>query len=93
MAGIVDSQAYFKARLTQLKLIGSLQKFTDHGWLTMAEFAFAANFVPGKGDEKVLVDKVFKKILGAYESDHPQETALRRLFFEAYTLASHDKNI
>ena len=61
MAGIIDSNAHFKSRLVNLKMGDLVQKFTDNGWTSMAELAFAANFVPGKGDETVLVEKVFKK--------------------------------
>ena len=88
MAGILDSSAYFKARLVALNLGEFMEKFDKFEWNTMAAFAFSANFVPGRTDDSVLVEKVFGKIFG--RADHPREHAVRRLFFEAFTLASHD---
>ena len=94
MASILESQAYFKSRLANLKLAEFEKKFIDRDWTTMASFAFAANYVPGRSDETILVEKVFKKIFGLAPDtpyvDHPKEHAVRRLFFEAHTLVAHD---
>ena len=88
MAGILDSKAYFTGRLAALNLNEFTDKFVEREWTTMSAFAFSVNYVPGRSDEAVMVEKVYKRILGSV--DHPREHAVRRLFFEAHTMASHD---
>ena len=88
MSGILESKAYFKGRLAVLNLSEFEAKFNEADWNTMSAFAFSSNYVPGRSDESVFVAKVVKKILG--EETHKKEHALRRLFFEAHTMASMD---
>ena len=61
----VDSKAVFSARLVALGLGDLQQGFADNGWSTFGEFAFAANFTPGAGDERAFLSGVIEPLLGA----------------------------
>ena len=86
MSSLMDSEAYFEGRLKALNLFEFVAKFKEKEWVTMAAFAFSNSYVPGRADESVMVDKVYKVLLG--REDHPREDAVRRLFYEAHSLAS-----
>ena len=88
MSLMLDSKAHFSDRLKTLGLGEFETKFVNKGWCTMAAFGFSSSYVPGRSDETVLVEKVFKPILG--NADHVLEPMVRRLFFEAYTVAAAD---
>ena len=88
MAGTLDSEAYFKGRLTALKLIEFEPKFVEKNWTTVNSFAYSNSYVPGRADETALAEKVFKHVLGAL--DHAKESALRRLFTECHIMANAD---
>ena len=88
MAGILESKAYFTGRLAALDLKEYAPKFIEKDWTTLSAFAFSVNYVPGRSDETVMVDKVYKFILGS--ADHRKEHAVRRLFFEAHAMAQAD---
>ena len=63
-----------------------MEKFEQHGFSTLADFAFCGNYTPGAaGDAKFLIEA--KKILGV---ELPKINPLRRLHFEAYTLLQAD---
>ena len=83
----LDSTAVFAKRLTELKLGGLLNEFTEKGWDTMGSFAFSCSHSPG-GDETGFILDVVVPLLG--DADHKLKPQLRRLFFEAYTLAALD---
>ena len=54
----------------------------------MAEFAFAANYKPGATDETSFIKDI---VVPLYTSeDSIKKSALRRLYFEAYTMAAAD---
>ena len=53
----------------------------------MADLAFSISFAPGN-DEQLFLDEVVTVGLGA--PTHSDKNRLRRLFFEAYTMASAD---
>ena len=81
----LDSAAYFSSRVSKVGLGDFLPAMQEKGWDTMGNFAFSAKYVPGAQDDTSFVTKVVIPLLGA--EDLPQEPALRRLHFEAYTLA------
>ena len=88
MAAILESKAYFTSRLAALDLSEFAPKFIEKDWTTLSAFAFSVNYVPGRSDETVMVDKVYEVLLGA--EDHKKEHAVRRLFFEAHAMAQAD---
>ena len=57
------------------------------GWDTLGNFAFSCSYVPGSPDDASFISGVVVPILG---DDHTKAAALRRLFFEAYTIAAAD---
>jgi hypothetical protein len=84
----LDSQAVFEERVNALGLREHLEKFRELGWTTYGSLAFATSFVPGQAeDERFLVD-IVEAGLGSRTHNH--KGALRRLFFESYTLAAAD---
>ena len=88
MAGMLESEAYFTGRLAALKLMDFAPKFIERDWTTVSAFAFSNSYVPGRADESVLAEKVFKPILGAL--DHAKEHAVRRLFYESHLMATSE---
>lgn len=88
MAAILESKAYFTSRLAALDLKEFAPKFIEKDWTTLSAFAFSVNYVPGRSDETVMVEKVYKVLLG--QADHKKEHAVRRLFFEAHAMAQAD---
>ena len=58
------------------------------GWTTYAGYDFSTSYTPGQSDDAAFVTGVLIPILGA--ADHPAANKLRRLLFEAYTLAVQD---
>ena len=88
MAGMLESEAYFTGRLAALKLTDFAPKFAAKDWTTVNAFAFSNSYVPGRADESVLAEKVFKVILGGL--DHAKEHAVRRLFYESHLMATSE---
>ena len=88
MAGMLESEAYFTGRLSALKLMDFAPKFAAKEWTTVNAFAFSNSYVPGRADESVLAEKVFKTILGGL--DHAKEHAVRRLFYESHLMATSE---
>ncbi len=85
----IDSVAVFEERLVALGLASIKDAFTSAGWSTLAGFAFSSNFIPGQtADDRVFVDKVVLKLVSSEED--AKVPAIRRLFFEAYTMAAAD---
>ena len=86
----LDSEAVFRARLHDFHLAGLVQDFVDKGWTTFGNFAFASAYVPGTGAaEDAFVSDVITPLLGGDPAD-ARKPAVRRLFYEAYTLAAAD---
>ena len=84
----LESKAFFTARLVKLGLDAPAKSFASLGWTTMAEFAFAANYKPGATDETSFIKDI---VVPLYTSeDSIKKSALRRLYFEAYTMAAAD---
>ena len=83
----LDSPASFNNRVAELGLDAHVARFITAGWLTLADLAFASSFVPG-GDEAAFTTDIVTVGLGS--ATHADKAKLRRLFFEAYTLAAAD---
>ena len=88
MAGMLDSEAYFSGRLVALKLTEFAEKFKSKDWTTVNAFAFSNSYVPGRADEGVLEENVFKVILGSL--NHAAEHKVRRLFYESHLTATSE---
>ena len=86
MASLLESVAVFDSRLAAVGLdaaVGAAIKAT--GISTLAQLAFCCAYVPGAGDDAVLV-RYFETALARAAT--PRELAsFRRLFYEAHTLA------
>ena len=82
-----DSKAVF---LNRCKAIGleatEILALETGGFDTYANLAFSSSFQPGASDETPFVRGVLEKVLG--NADHQKAPALRRLFYEAYTLVA-----
>jgi hypothetical protein len=81
----LDSAAIFSERGVSLGLEAHLERFKKAKWTTFAKLAFSTKFTPG-GDEAAFEKDVLIKGLGDVEHDDKAE--MRRLFYEAYTLAA-----
>ena len=84
----LDSLAVFQRRLTELKLSPFTNSFTERGWDSMGAFAFSCAHAPGSSDDTSFINEVVVPILG--DPAHVLKPQLRRLFFEAYTMAAID---
>ena len=82
MASSLDSKAVFAAKVKALGLGDFLDAMREQGYETFGEFAFAENF-QGTADDTKWIKKVAEPILKENMRKLP---ALRRLFFESYTL-------
>ena len=84
----LDSTAVFSERVASLRLTAHTERFEAAGWHSYADLAFSTPYVPGQGDDERFLKDVVEKGLGTRESG--DLAALRRLFFEAYSLAVAD---
>jgi hypothetical protein len=84
----IDSEAVFADRVHTLRLSAHLSRFTELGWLTYADLAFSTSYVPGQGDDARFLTDVALRGLG--DAAHKDLAGLRRLFFEAFSLAAAD---
>ena len=84
----LDSEAVFNERMVALGLQEHTEKFHKLGWKTYGSLAFATSFVPGRTEDERFLKDIVEAGLG--DSDHHHKGALRRLFFESYTLAAAD---
>ncbi len=87
MASALDSQAHFEERLEAMGLSDLLEAFRKKGWNTLGNFAFAIPPV-AQADDALFQAKVLQPLLGAV--DDPRESSVRRLHFEAHTVAVAD---
>lgn len=82
-----DSSAVFFSRCKAVGLEdGEIDSMKTAGFTTYANFAFSSSFQPGAVDETPFVEGVLNKVLGT--ADHAKAPALRRLFYESYTLVA-----
>jgi len=82
----VESTAVFKERVGQLGLDGVWGKFEEAGLTSYGMFAYSSAYTPGSADDACFVKDVVVKLLGS--SEHVLKAALRRLYFESYTVAT-----
>ena len=89
---MLDSVAVFEARSKEMGLLDDwASRIKAKGWNTFALLAFACSYTPGQADDANLV-KLGAIITGTGASDPPEDRmpVIRRLFFDAYTLAAAD---
>jgi hypothetical protein len=84
----MDSKAVFAQRLGDLGLTEFKDEFDMRGWDSHGNFAFASTYVPGAADDARFVAQVVMPLLAA--PDHVKVTAVRRLFYESYTIMVSD---
>jgi hypothetical protein len=84
----MDSKAVFAQRVSELGLTAFSNEFIARGWDTHGNFAFASTYVPGAADDTKFVEQVVMPLLAA--ADHVKVTAVRRLFYESYTIMVAD---
>ena len=85
----VDSKAIFRQRCLAVGLPTEVVDRLDlRGWSTFANFAHAPTATPGTAGAEVAIKAVLDAILGDSLAAH--EAALRRLHWEAWTLAAAD---
>ena len=89
MSAPIDSIPVFKQRCHDLGLGPCYAAMVSAGWDTLAKFAFSTSYTPGgaAGDDVFLKD-VVRPVIGSDEG--PEKPLLRRLFYEAFTLAAAD---
>ena len=85
---MLDSEVELKQRVGDIGLGEFWPKFQAAGLNTFGNLAFASAYVPGSGDETSFENDVILPILG--DKKHIRRPALRRLFYEAFTLCSND---
>ena len=89
---MLDSAAVFEARCREMGLLPEeAARLKSRGWNSFALLAFACSYTPGQADDTNLV-RLGAIITGAGAGDPPEDRMpiVRRLFFEAYTLAAAD---
>ena len=89
MAFVVDSTACFEERLNDFNLGSLIPSFNRLGWVTFGAFATASQWIPGQptGYEQ-FKSEVIEQLTGNRDDQHGG--ALRRLFYESYTMLAHD---
>ena len=83
---VVDSQTVFMARVDELGLGAIKPKFSEYGWDTFADFAFATSDFKGS-DPDLFAKEVIKPLVG---DDVKLAPKLWRLFMQSYMLAAAD---
>ena len=87
---MLDSQAAFRARAKEIGLNdGEIAVLTSESHDTFGTFAFACNYVPGQADEGPLW-ALAAKMTATDPAPPARIPFIRRLVFEAYTLAASD---
>jgi len=85
----LDSEAAFKHRALEVGMDETYyQALKTAGVSTYGKLAFVCGYTPGQGDEKVLFDAI-QTLVGAAPTA-AEQMVLRRLFFEANTMALAD---
>jgi hypothetical protein len=89
MTSSIDSKATFLARCAELGFpSGELRSLGTKPWASLAGFAFAANYQPGGTDDSALKN-LAKTFVEEVDLDE-RMPAVRRLFYESFTLAAAD---
>jgi hypothetical protein len=89
---MLDSAAVFAARAQEMGMAPEeMERLKAKGWNTFALLAFACSYMPGQADD-VSLRKLGAAICGTGAEEPPESRMpiIRRLFFEAYTLAAAD---
>ena len=84
----LDSSATFAARVRELGLANLLDSFLDLGWNNLGTLAFSAGTPGAPSSEAAFDERVIIPLVGSPSG--PQAAAVRRLYFEATTLAAAD---
>ena len=87
MALAANSEAVFIAHLTEVNMADLIPKFRELGWMTFGDFGFACSSPQGAADAEVFHKEVIEPLVG---SDKKYVAKLRRLFAQAYSVASAD---
>ena len=91
MASRLESEAALHAELRQRNLAFLIERFEEAGWKTLGQLAYATSYVPGNPDDTKLREDIFDKLVKPTDEKPDGIRAhLRRLFFEAHTLAVHE---
>ena len=87
-----NSTAVFERVLKEMGLFDKKKAFTELGFTTHAELAYAFHFNPSSSDDKLFQELLADPILGVVTATNTQlrKPALRRLHFESYTIAIQD---
>ena len=84
----LESDAVFFSRISALGLSEEVAgRFREKGWTTLGAFAFCSAYTPGQADDAAF-QPVLQFLVG--EADGADAALVRRLFFEAYTMAAAD---
>ena len=84
----LDSTATFESRVRDLGLGGIFDRFVDLGWTTLGALAFSAGTPGAPSSEAAFDERVVGPLVGTTASS--QAALVRRLYFEATTLAAAD---
>lgn len=83
----IESKAVFQARAIAIGVDRpTLLLMEAQNWKTLASFGFSCSYVPGQTDDSTFKTDVLTVLFGA--PVHPMAAALRRLYFESYTMAA-----
>jgi hypothetical protein len=84
----LDSLAVFSQRAKEIGFSDEdIERVKAEGVASLAKFGFSCKFSPGQSDETPLVD-LGKVVFNADPVPTAKMSALRRLYFEAYTLSA-----
>ena len=84
----MDSAATFAARVKDLGLGELLPRFLELGWVNMGTLAFSAGTPGAPSSEAAFDERVVIPLAGSPAT--PQAASIRRLYYEATTLAAAD---
>ena len=87
MASMVESKVVFRSRAKDLGLDdATIGDMATRGWNSFGSFGFSCSYVPGQQDDSSFKADVLAPLFGADGS--PMVPNVRRLYFEAYTVAA-----
>ena len=85
----LESKAFFNEREVLFGLSDDQVTTLTARCNTFGSFAFSSSHTPGAGNDEAFITNVVKKLFG----DSPEDelvAAVRRLYFEAYTMVAAD---
>ena len=86
----LDSEAVFRGRLKAVGLDSDeADRVVAAGWRNLGSFAFSSSYSPGNPDDAPFLRDVVRRVFGETPSAG-QTSALRRVYFEAFTLSAAD---